>query len=223
MISFRAVFAVFACMTLPQAVLAQTQDDMFCRGGRYTKEAPFTLATVVGEERAYFYGDMDGCPDLGEACRSSSYVTPGSYVIAGDVVVISKMRAGFGCAFYPNKSGGNSGWIKLSQLAILPSEQNPAEKAWTGDWSDDASADIHITSNDDGELLVTGNAFWRGLGSIHIGEVDGALLRFGNHARYDDGFCVADFTLLGDYLLVGDNRQCGGANVSFNGIYRRAP
>lgn len=221
--SFQIICAALACAALPQAALAQSSDDPFCREGRYTKDASFTLATVVGEERAYFYGDMDGCPDLGEACRSSSYVTPGSYVIAGDIVVISKMRAGFGCAFFPNKSGGNAGWIKLSQLAILPSEQNPSITAWTGDWSDGAEEDVHIAISDDRELRVTGNAFWRGLSSIHIGEVDGDLLRFGNRARYDEDLCVVDFTLLGDYLLIGDNSKCGGANVSFNGIYRRTP
>lgn len=221
MSSFKIALAAIACVALPQAALAQ--DDPFCREGLYTDEAPFTLAKVSGTERAYFYGDMDGCPDLGEQCRSSPYVTPGSYVIPGDIVTISKMRAGFGCAFFPNKNGGNAGWIKLSQLAIFPTDQNPPAQAWTGNWSDGAEEDVQITIGGDGALLVTGNAFWHGLTSIHIGEIDGALPRFGNRARYSDGFCVANFTLLGDYLLIGDNRKCGGANVSFNGVYRRSP
>ena len=28
-------------------------------------------------------------------------------------------------------------------------------------------------------------------------------------------------TLLGDLLIAGDNRQCGGMNVSFSAVYRR--
>jgi len=30
------------------------------------------------------------------------------------------------------------------------------------------------------------------------------------------------FVLIGDYLLAADNGNCGGANVSFSAIYRRA-
>ena len=28
--------------------------------------------------------------------------------------------------------------------------------------------------------------------------------------------------LLGDLLVVADNQECGGMNVSFSGVYRRA-
>jgi hypothetical protein len=34
--------------------------------------------------------------------------------------------------------------------------------------------------------------------------------------------CLVRLWLIGDYLMAEDNRNCGGMNVSFIGVYRRS-
>lgn len=50
-----------------------------------------------------------------------------------------------------------------------------------------------------------------------IALVAGLLLSTGARARADD--CLAPLHLLGPYLAVEDNGNCGGMNVRFTGIY----
>ena len=47
----------------------------------------------------------------------------------------------------------------------------------------------------------------------------------GDRARYDEDSehsCKVEFSLVGDTLIASDNGLCGGANVRFDGVYRRA-
>ena len=52
-----------------------------------------------------------------------------------------------------------------------------------------------------------------------MGEADETL----PYEAGDDLDCRARMRLIGPYLLVADNGQCGGLNVSFSGAYRRTP
>jgi hypothetical protein len=48
-------------------------------------------------------------------------------------------------------------------------------------------------------------------------NADGQIL-FEKAGRYD---CAVRLRQLGPYLFAADNQYCGGANVSFTGLYRR--
>tara|TARA_B100000678_G_scaffold163058_1_gene136241 strand:- start:122 stop:775 length:654 start_codon:yes stop_codon:yes gene_type:complete len=202
----------------PALALAQ---DTTCRGGLFTRDGDFAQAQVI-TARAFFHEDVDGCPASGD-CRKRSFV------IAGDQLVIDGRRiGGFVCAFYPNDSGGTAGWIEASRLRMMASDAAPPRQRWEGAWTDGASADVQIASTGSA-TIITGNAFWPARPeenewiSIHIGEVGGALSIAGNRATYgDDNLCELELTLLRDFLLIADNRQCGGANVTFSGVYTRA-
>lgn len=200
---------------------AQASDDPMCRNGLFADEAPFQLARIEGEGRSPFYRDMDGCPDNGIDCRTGRFVVP------GDLVIISKLRGEYACAFYvPSQTAG---WVKTGRLALQRVNQAPAPQAWVGQWQGAFGAeDLVIKQQENGLLHITGQAFWPGKPgetdwpSIHDGMLEGTLRLLGNRARYDDAdLCEVNFTLLGDYLVAGDNRQCGGANVSFTSVYRR--
>ena len=145
----------------------------------------------------------------------------------GDVVIINRTRQGHVCAFYPSPGGGTAGWIASRRVELLPNPTNPSLARWQGNWSSEGVSDVRIRLVG-GTLQVTGESFWPGpeptkmYPSIHIGELDGTIEPAGQRAHYsDDNLCEVEFTLLGDFLIAGDNRQCGGVNVSFSGVYRR--
>ncbi len=82
----------------------------------------------------------------------------------------------------------------------------------------------------DGESLrVKGRAYWpaRNLPPFHSGEVTGSarpernLLVLENKDAPAEFRCQVRLSLVGPLLVVSDNRKCGGANVSFDGVYVR--
>ncbi|MEZ5734294.1 MAG: hypothetical protein R3E09_00595 [Novosphingobium sp.] len=203
------------------ATSARAEEDHFCRNGLFANEPPFLLAEVTGEDRAYFHGDMNGCPWTRGACSSPSYVVP------ADRVIINSMHNGYACAYYPSQGGGTAGWVPLRQLRLIPFETEPRVSAWLGQWSSEGNPTIRFRE-EEGRLSVVGEAFWPGpepsemYPSPHIGAIDGPVALDGHLGRYDDeNLCAVRFTLLGDLLIAGDNRQCGGMNVSFSAVYRR--
>lgn len=223
-IIFAFCIVIFASISIVQA---QTVDEEtfdgspanWCRGGRWTMpEVDFKLATVKGKknEKAHFYGDDNDCPN-GKNCRR------GSYVIAGDELIVQRTYKNFACTWYqPKKGYGTVGWISLDKLNIQDKTENDGD--WTGEWIyGENNIDIQAAQSR-GKYTVKGNAFWKGVGdNIHIGELDyegmpeGDLMKVGDgEDKYD---CRAKMQRLGKYLIVSDNLMCGGANVTFNGIY----
>jgi hypothetical protein len=59
--------------------------------------------------------------------------------------------------------------------------------------------------------------------NIHTGVVNGSARPEGNVLVVEDDICRATLRLVGDYLVVSDNSDCGGMNVRFDGVYRRRP
>ncbi|MEL6342922.1 MAG: hypothetical protein AAFV53_07295 [Myxococcota bacterium] len=100
-----------------------------------------------------------------------------------------------------------------------------AQDVWSGAWSDGNNS-ITFTKQDDGTTRVTGDATWMGRGDvIHTGELDGILQGAGpqrtHRSGIDDG-CEVSFSLeTKDTMTVGDNKKCGGMNVTFDGSYQR--
>jgi len=141
-------------------------------------------------------------------------------------VIIAKTYGEFSCAWFQPKKGNETvGWIKTIDLAETePVEQRPKIDAWAGNWKF-GSNDLKIRTAGVNELLVSGNAFWQGFGdNIHIGEVgergtpSGNRLKLGGADEYD---CRVQIQMVAPFLIVSDNRQCGGANVTFNGVYTK--
>jgi len=198
-------------------------DGGACRNGAFPSEqSGFALARVVATPRLYLLGDMDGCPAKGEpACRQRSYV------VSGDTVVTGRDRGGYRCAFFPNKVGGSAGWVDRSKLQPLPVAV-PTLRDWAGDWKDgDNSLRIAVQG---GQLHVDGDAFWP---SAHptreqrpygpnMGQVEARATPRGADVEFAEDTCRVRVHSLGEVLIVADNSECGGMNVRFNGVYRRA-
>lgn len=199
--------------------------ERWCRGGFFTRESEsFRIATVRAPrgERSYFYKDEPSeCP-YGRACRGRSYL------VDGDRLVVSKTYRGFACGWYINRQGRETvGWIRTADLRIDDADASPALVKWLGEWLY-AENSIRLSNNETAELLeISGDALWKGLGgNVHIGELEGRSKPVRNLLEYSDGDdeydCKATMRLIGDFLVVADNMKCGGVNVTFSGIYKRA-
>lgn len=214
-------------LLLAMPVFAQLKGNPanWCRQGFFPSESEeYQIARVNGsaKEKIYFRDDTsDDCP-AGKGCVSKSYVIP------EDEVIISRIyNTDWGCAWYqPKKGSPTIGWIPTNRLDLLPGGLNLAPQDWLGKWKYYDNS-IEISKGGAGELAVKGSAFWKGLGdNIHIGELDhkakpaGNILMLGENetSEYD---CKVTMRLLGKYLIASDNNNCGGANVTFSGVYRK--
>jgi hypothetical protein len=196
----------------------------WCRNGLFPQDSDdFKIARIKGakNEKAYFYKDEDDCPD-GKKCRAKSYL------ISGDEVIVSRNFGKYACSWYQPKMGAETvGWILSEKLELVEQNKNPELNAWIGEWKYyDNSIEI-IISNERGSVNIAGNALWKGLGdNVHIGELDsvskpdGSILKIGE-AETDEYACKVTMRLVGKFLIASDNLNCGGANVTFTGVYRR--
>lgn len=210
------------------AATASAQDSNgnpanWCRNGLFASDSKeFRLARVRGsrDSRAYFYGDDEGCPMQTAKCRQKAYVIP------GDQLIVSRAFGEYVCAwFQPARGGETVGWMAASQLEISETDANPSLALWLGIW-EFYSNSLRITRGaKPGTLRVEGEAFWHGVNpeNVHTGEVGGEAAPATGVLNIGDGddICRATFRLVGPYLLVDDNGDCGGANVTFDGVYRK--
>lgn len=217
------VILLLAFAALPVFAQMDGNPANWCRQGFFPRESEdYQVARINGDakERAYFYDDTrDDCP-AGKGCVSKSYLVP------EDTVLISRIyNSDWGCAWYvPKKGSPTVGWIRFNRLDFLPSTLNAAAQDFAGKWKYfDNSIEIARAG---GALTVKGNAVWKGLGdNVHIGELDykgnpvGNVLKVGDDGEYE---CRATIRLVAQYLVVSDNMNCGGANVSFSGVYKKA-
>lgn len=220
-----ALLLMISGFFLTARVFAQLEGnpENFCRNGFFPRESEtYKIAKIKGKqgEKVYFYGDdREDCP-AGKDCRLKSYVIP------NDEVIVSRTFGKFACSwFQPRKGGETVGWIETDKLEWTATVQNPAQTAWLGEWLYyDSSIRISKSKNTD-LFTIKGNAFWKGLGdNIHIGELDHTAKPSGNTLKLGEGetdeyACKVSMQLVGKYLIVSDNLQCGGANVTFSGVY----
>lgn len=203
-----------------------------CRNGLFASHSAdhhFQLGRIQGKDRAYFYQDSEGCP-TGKNCKSSSYVIP------GDRVIINQIQTDWACVWYQGVKSETVGWVPRAQIKLDPPTRIPQYTEWLGHWAYSKSASISITaavkSKNKQALALDGQAFWFGLvvngeQVIHMGALaTPELIPDDNRLYYSEDrqeySCQAEFLLLPPYLIVDDNLNCGGQNVSFRGVYTRS-
>lgn len=222
-----ALFALIFGFVLIAPVFGQLDGNPpnLCRNGFFPRDGKiYQMARITGKKAAkiYFYGDeREDCPD-GKNCRQKSYLVP------GDEIIVSRALGGYACSWFQPKKGPETvGWIRIDDLEWLETDQKPAEKLWLGDWRFYDNAIVISKSKTPGLLAVTGDATWRGQGdNVHVGELDHTAKPFENSLKLgendnDDYACKVSMQLVGKYLIVSDNLNCGGVNVTFSGVYRK--
>ncbi|HLM56765.1 MAG TPA: hypothetical protein VK422_11670 [Pyrinomonadaceae bacterium] len=213
-------FLLLALACAPEA-RAQVEGNPpnWCRNGPFAaEEADYRLARVVGRKgaRVYFHGDDEGCPS--PKCRLKSYVVP------GDEVIVSRTLGDWACAWYqPARGSETVGWIMAHELSLGPPAPKPAAASWEGEWEFYDNGLKVTRDRRTGRLSVKGAASWTGAnpGQVHVGEIEAKGTPEGNVLRLKNDECEVTLRLVGPYLLAADNRQCGGLNVTFDGVYRR--
>ena len=199
-----------------------------CRNGLFAMHADhhFQLGQIQGKDRAYFFQDTEDCP-TGKSCKMASYVIP------GDRVIINQIQAEWACVWYQGKTRETVGWIPRQQIKLNPPAKVPALNEWIGHWVFSESSDLSITPSANGQALsLDGQAFWFGLvvngeRVIHMGALGTPeILPVNDRMHYSSGddeySCKAELVLLPPYLIVDDNGNCGGQNVTFRGVYMRS-
>ncbi|MBF9234264.1 hypothetical protein [Microvirga alba] len=181
---------------------------------------------------------QNSCPSNDAACREKGYL------VQGDQVIVSTIGENFVCADYVNSKGlTRAGWLPRSAIAIVPNQTSFRPEDWVGQWKGGPEQKISIekTAKSNSDIKISGEATFGALdparvkrGAVNLGEIsattvpDGGSLAFtmGDdktlpYTQGDDYDCRVRMRLVGSFLLVEDNRNCGGMNVSFSGAYQR--
>jgi hypothetical protein len=190
----------------------------FCRNGSFpTDSEDFNFGYIKAKkrERVHFYDDGGKCPKS-KNCRLRTYLKN------GDEVLTSRNYGKFVCAWYESDKGWRFvGWLPARNVKF-PLSVTQKYEPWIGDWKyEDNLLQIERIEQTE-EFKVYGLAVWKGLGdNIHIGEIDskGTLNESTIKLTQDD--CEVKLNLIIGYLVVSDNLKCGGANVTFSGVYRK--
>ena len=217
------VLLMLTCVFVEEDAAQQAGENPanWCRNGLFPSEGTeFKLAQVNGLKgnRIHFLSDDEGCPDDKAKCKKSSYLIPGNRVL------ISKSHGPWVCSWYqPRKGSETVGWLPAESLVISPEQDTrPAVERWVGLWK---YYDNSLSIRRDGRaglLRVKGDAIWRGLGdNVHVGSVEDSAQPQGIELILTEGECRVSLRLIGDYIVASDNYECGGANVRFDGVYRR--
>ena len=194
-----------------------------------------------GVRRNFHDGSARGCPALTAKCRRAAYVVPGDQLIAA-----SRLGAFTNVTFVSRAGKVSSGWIETAGLTRIAAPP-PTARAWVGRWRAWEN-DIEVKPIGAGRYRIEGTALWGTEdpwrvenGGVHVGEFSAAVSLSGDRLAFattwsrddpvdhpalaygaaNESACRIRLRLLGTYLIAQDNHQCGGANVTFTGIYRR--
>jgi hypothetical protein len=170
-------------------------------------------------------GDRLRMQDRAEACPASGACPwrREGYVIGSDVVLASAPVNGFRCVYVGAASTGEilAGFLPADGLEPVEEAGPVTPEFLAGTWSADDYSRI-VFRQEGGRTLASGSATYGEGASTNMGEFEGELALDGPRFSYgDEEGCEVTGVRRGPYLVVRDNNQCGGLNVTFNGIYVR--
>jgi hypothetical protein len=206
------------------------RDTGNCNGVDWDDNRVLVVSKVTANPRVNFikspYDDdfkAATCPAATEGCRKESYL------VAGDLVLVGKTKGEFTCVDYQSplakKQSWITGWLPSAVLTPVAPMPSPETSDWIGTWRH-PGGHIEIKDGDGGKLRVEGGmTVPTPAGDFQNGDFKAQVapqntLAFTDEGSYGDG-CHVRMQRIGPWLLVEDNSGCGGAGVTFTGLYRR--
>jgi hypothetical protein len=207
-----------------------------CVSGDSNDLTPHSAIVSSTEPHTYFIhgSEKSGCPSASAACRARAYVVP------NDQVIVTGTPGAYACAWLTNPKGVTTrNWLPAAALRTVPAS-DPTLDNWAGHWRT-GEQDITITRSGGGQLTVKGQATYGRFdpervkrGAVNDGEVVGTTAPQGNRLAFnqgdnnktlpfndaDENICKIKMNLVGPYLWALES-GCGGAGVSFDGVYAR--
>lgn len=219
-----------ALLLARSAAAYDANDPANCNGVDWDDKRPLAVAKVTAQPRVNFikspYDDdftAASCPAATAACRKATYL------VAGDLVLLGRARSAFTCVDYQSplakKQVWNRGWLPSAALSPVAPTPSPAPADWIGTWYHPGGS-VEIKSGRGGKLHVEGEMTVPTAHDFHNGDFHAEVapgsdtLTFTDAGNYGDE-CKVRLQRIGAWLLVEDNDGCGGAGVTFTGLYRR--
>lgn len=206
---------------------ASARESYDCRNGLFpAHEGDFSLARVASEaKKSYFRADTAGCPEAANCVEKT-------YLVSGDEVLVAQQDANWACAWYFGKKREFVGYLPRRELKPVDVPA-PRREDWIGRWkpiAGDNIIEIHAEGKE--RLKLNGDATWVGAKNqageenVHVGQFEGTAIAKGRHLVFresaEDYACEVEMQLVSGRLIVHDNGYCGGANVRFDDVYRKA-
>ncbi len=187
----------------------------------------FRVQAGGAEQRVYFYSRPNNCVDA-KSCAPRR----GTYLVTGDVVFGGPEQSGFRCAYYGSAKGYLiAGFLPVKNLQTVNGDGEMSADFLAGNWQTSLGPKftpntITIKGAGAGKLSASGEAYYQTAETVNEGsfECDSVTVEKGAKqfvCRDSSGDCEVTIRRRGSYLVVDDNRNCGGLNVTFEGIYVR--
>lgn len=214
---------------------AQDTNPNNCNGVDWDEEHALVVSKVIAKPRANFvkspYDDdfkATTCPADTPACQRKAYV------VTGDLVLTGPKQGGFTCVSFQSplakKMEWTTGWLPSAALAPVSPMPNPSTQDWLGTWYHPGGP-VTISRGEGGKLHVVGEIAVPTARDFHTGDFNAEVAPGKDTIAFADdgsiGFsdpsadCRVRMQRVGPWLMVEDNGRCGGAAVSFTGLYRR--
>jgi hypothetical protein len=212
-------------------------DPKNCNGIAWDDKSALVVSRVIAAPRVNFikspYDDdfkAETCPAATEACRKKAYL------VTGDLVLTGKRQGDFTCVSYQSptaeKQSWTTGWLPGAALAPVAPTASPSMSDWIGTWQH-PGGHIEIKHGGlggrlkiEGEMVVpTARDFHNGVLKAEAAP-DGNTIAFLNDGTQPfetpcEDACRVRMRRIGEWLMVEDNGGCGGAGVTFTGLYHR--
>jgi hypothetical protein len=208
----------------------EAHDPNNCTGVEWDDNRPVVVSMVTAHPRINFikspYDDdfkATACPAVALSCQKASYL------VTGDLVLVGKTRGEFTCVDYQSPLAKQqvwiNGWLPSAALTPVAPMSSPKASDWIGTWRHPGGS-IEIKNGDDAKLQVEGAmTLQTPSGDFQNGDFKARVapqttIAFTDEGSYGDG-CHVRMQRIDVWLLVEDNGRCGGAGVTFTGLYRR--
>jgi hypothetical protein len=206
-----------------------------CIGVEWHEKHPLALAKVTASPRVNFvkspYDDefkAATCPAATDACRKKSYLIP------DDLVLVGKTQGNFTCVAYQQPAAKRpsltKGWLPSTALTPVAPATSTSVSDWIGNWEHPHGGIEIKPGGIGGRLQIEGFALVPTARDFHNGAISAQVMPAKDSIAFmNDGWipfetvcedaCKVRMQRIGPYLLVEDNGGCGGAGVSFTGLY----